>query len=296
MRWLAILALAACNQVFGIDHTRHGDASIPFFDARTDAPFACPMLGGAPAFQPGLFQAFQQTCLTYSISSKGTDDHGMALCSSASGYGVAYGPVDKPLQQQTWTPGIAGNLYLGYVRLDPDDDQAIIGYLDTNAVPVVTRVQLYSRVSDGNWSELGEIATIQSNGFAQTAIASTPTRGTPRHVIVLDYTLKQLDELVEGDGNTYPWTTTALQTLDLATVSPQSVLSLSSDGLRLVYFAFAGANEGIYYADRAALMQPFGTPVWLMDLPQTSRTDPFLTDNCSRLYISGLDSIFYAVQ
>jgi len=33
-----------------------------------------------------------------------------------------------------------------------------------------------------------------------------------------------------------------------------------------------------------------------MDLPHSFGTDPFLVDSCARLYLSGLDSIFFAVQ
>jgi hypothetical protein len=296
MKWLGLLLVTACNQVLGIHHTRHSDASIPFFDGHPDAPYSCPMVGGTPKFQQGLYQAFQQRCQSYAISAKGSDDHALGLCAFSQGFEVAYGPIGAPLQMQTLTPGVPSATAVTSARLAPDDDQAIIGYLDISTPSPVTRFPLYARVSDGNWQEVGEVGEVQGNGYSEIALISTPTRGPHRHAIALDYVQMQLLELVEGDGNTYPWTTTVLQPIDLATISPQGTLSLTPDGLQLVFYGSIGQSSGIYYADRAAMLQPFNPPVWLMDLPTDPNTDPFLTESCARLYLSGLGSLFYAVQ
>jgi hypothetical protein len=296
MKASVLLLATACNQIFGIDHTRHSDGSVPFFDGKPDAPFACPTLGGTPMFQRGLFQAFQQPCEGYSVSSKGSDEHAMANCYDTKGMVVEYGPRDSPLTPQI-VPAAAPSTTLSYARLAPDDGEAIFGIDDSSAMPIRTRFVLHQRQGDGSWQPLGEIGAVMNpNLSVYTNYVSTPTRSTPRHAIAYDLIQGAFIELVEGDGTTYPWTSTLLQTLDSTWPSPQGELSLTPDGLALVFYASSGTAEGIYYADRSALLQPFNTPRWLMDLPHTFATDPFLTDHCARLYLSGLDSIFFAVQ
>ena len=69
-----------------------------------------------------------------------------------------------------------------------------------------------------------------------------------------------------------------------------------ADGLRLV-FVGQGVDTNFaqtFYADRAQLADPFVQAVPLASAPVAY--DPFLTTDCSRLYTSGLGSIFYARQ
>ena len=64
MRWVLVLLLCGCNQVFGLQETGQLDAA--FFDAPADAPYACPPLGTAPRFAPQLTQFLVQRCDGYS--------------------------------------------------------------------------------------------------------------------------------------------------------------------------------------------------------------------------------------
>jgi hypothetical protein len=61
---------------------------------------------------------------------------------------------------------------------------------------------------------------------------------------------------------------------------------LTNDGLRLI----ASNGEQVYYSDRPTIDLPFRTAE-LLDVPTTST--PTLTDDCSRIYVAGIGSIFF---
>ena len=69
---------------------------------------------------------------------------------------------------------------------------------------------------------------------------------------------------------------------------------LSSDGLRMV---FSGTTmplqigRKMYYAERADLSKRFGSATELADVPVVDGA--YLTDDCARIYLSGLNSLFY---
>src|SRR6478735_5778204 len=69
VRWVTILLLCACNQVFGVEKTHPIDARSLFFDTPVDAPFSCPVDGSAPVMSSLLRQAVFEMCQSYSESS-----------------------------------------------------------------------------------------------------------------------------------------------------------------------------------------------------------------------------------
>jgi hypothetical protein len=68
---------------------------------------------------------------------------------------------------------------------------------------------------------------------------------------------------------------------------------LTPDGLHMV---FIGSNkddvEGMYYADRAELTARFSVARLLDGVPVNDGA--YVPDDCSRIYLSGLGSVFYA--
>ncbi|MDB4958622.1 MAG: hypothetical protein JWO36_6191 [Myxococcales bacterium] len=285
-----MFALCACNQIFGLKQVVERDAGVPFFDGAPDAPYACPPYGQRPFFGHGLFEAVAQRCTSYAIGGTDADPHAMGLCSDPN-VPVGYGPADAPLSPVAFK--IPDMTTLRSVRLAPEGDLAVVT-IDNPYAPL-TSFEVYKPTADA-WTSAGVIATATYGCFGcAPVIVSTPTRGPNRHVVAYDYNQKLLFEL--EDQGAYPWVQVSAQAIgDLGPMYIGSPISLSADGLRMVFYANAGADFGIYYADRMALSSPFEPAVWLSNLPHTSGTDPFLTQNCSRLYISGLDSVFFAKQ
>jgi hypothetical protein len=76
-------------------------------------------------------------------------------------------------------------------------------------------------------------------------------------------------------------------------------VSLSPDGLRLVASGITiGPGSGvaaIVYAARASVNDPFSGAAPLEGTPSAGQT-PFMTEDCGRLYFSGLGSVFYISQ
>jgi hypothetical protein len=50
----------------------------------------------------------------------------------------------------------------------------------------------------------------------------------------------------------------------------------------------------VYYADRSDPSQLFGTATALANVPASDDGQEYLNDDCSRIYVSGLGSMFYA--
>jgi len=80
-----------------------------------------------------------------------------------------------------------------------------------------------------------------------------------------------------------------------------SAPNLSPDGLRLVFSATVMVSQssvtGVMYASRDSVTTPFtyGEMVFLQGPPAEAET-PFLTEDCSRVYFSGLESVFYVTE
>jgi hypothetical protein len=78
--------------------------------------------------------------------------------------------------------------------------------------------------------------------------------------------------------------------LGLKTVSSPM---LTSDGLRMVFGATDSADKpAMYYADRADLGARFSAGRVLVGVPVVGGA--YMPADCSRIYLSGLGSVFYA--
>ena len=69
---------------------------------------------------------------------------------------------------------------------------------------------------------------------------------------------------------------------------------MTTDGLRMVFggLQLGGSGQAVFYADRGSLDARFGTASVLDGVPATV-TDAYLSEDCERIYFSGLQSIFY---
>jgi hypothetical protein len=264
---ILLLALAACNQVFGLHESRERDGGQ--YDAPLDAPFACPPIGGTPpSFSPLLHQVIVEDCRDYSISPSG---RAIALCSNR----VAEGPRDEllmPLIEISTMPGSS----LFTPRLSPDGQMIIFHEVRANA----TTVHVYVRMTNGSWQQL------QDAPFgAQVDWISTFARGpTGDRVFV-----RTTDGIHEWAYEGSTWRDVLVETsgelgIRLATIQ------ITSDGLRAVLYS----DNALYYSDRPDESAKFRAAVPMSNVP--AFPDAFLTEDCSRMYVSGLGSIFYTQQ
>jgi hypothetical protein len=68
---------------------------------------------------------------------------------------------------------------------------------------------------------------------------------------------------------------------------------LTPDGLHVVFVGTdSAAKSGMYYADRADTSARFSTGRLLVGVPVVDGA--YVPEDCSRIYLSGLGSVFYA--
>ncbi|MBA3500595.1 MAG: hypothetical protein M4D80_15230 [Myxococcota bacterium] len=266
----ALLLLAGCNSFYGLDTTQGRDASAKqFFDARPDAPYACPGPGVAPRFK----RTFGQVPVNGAIHYTPSHDWMNALAYSHLGFLV--GPIDGPM-----TTAIPNPSPLHEPRLFPEGDRMIV------KDGAMNRIDIYAR-TDTTWS----YATTFRQGAVGNIVVSTPSRGPDRRVVVIDDlqgTGYMLTEHVEQADLT--WQAKPAYPIKLPS---GSYPSLSADGLRLV-FGSTGAL-GVLYASRATRDAPFESLISLTTVPNQAYY-VFLDDNCARLYFSALDTVLYVDQ
>jgi hypothetical protein len=72
--------------------------------------------------------------------------------------------------------------------------------------------------------------------------------------------------------------------------------NLTADGLHLVvYSGTPGGTSTQFFASRASLDERFGQPLPIDAFPVNVPWG-WMTENCGRMYLSGLSSIFYLAQ
>jgi hypothetical protein len=277
-----LLALCACDQVFGLTATRPVDAT--FFDAPLDAAPTC---NGTPQFSPLLHQAVFQACLYYTTSE--ARDLAAAACGQGS-YDDYDGAVDQVLSPATFMGGPRpGGPELP--RLTPEGDE-LWGRFQVGPSSAV--FSIFTHSGEHQWSYSRDLPITNP---AMDDSVGTPTRKVAgvRHFIYWDHTNFQLVEYL------YDGTTASL----LRSYTPGELASsfvqfpqLSPDGLRLIFTGSLQTDPSntvvTLYTQRATIADVFPPAVVLNTAPVTF--DPFLTADCGRLYTSGLGSIFYAQQ
>jgi len=262
-RALVVIALAACNQVYGLDPTIERDAR--FFDA----PSTCPPIGGPINFGPLLEQAALDYYSYTASRERAIVLRGEPLSANAEIHG---GPPDGPFALIPELPRSEGAVfYITRAQLSPEGDLLLlrVGYNGASAL------ELRTYHFDGAWVRG---ANVDAAPYYTTTVSRAPDRrmiGRPLN----DSVVRELSD-VSG-------TWQEIATHPLAGVTNVAPLWLSPDALRLVF----NASGIIRYSDRASTADPFVSSQ-VLELP--SNLDTFITEDCTRAYFSGLQSLFYA--
>jgi hypothetical protein len=279
MRALAcLLLLAGCNQIFGLRETVAIDAQQ--FDAPIDAPYACPTTGLQPGFGKILHQSIAKNCISYTTSS--ATNRAAAYCFDPEG--IADGPIDEVPEHATLTP--SGTF--DWPRLSPEGDELWLRKRGTG----VAVFSIYQYASDHHWTWVRDLAIPNTS---MDDVITAPSRRVGGVRRFLRYAFQQFKLIEYTDDGV---TTTEIGSYDtqaLGTLYMQFP-NLDADGLRLVFVGQSptATFAQTFYGDRAAITDPFVAAAPLATAPLAY--DPFLTSDCSRLYTSGLGSIFYAQQ
>ena len=262
---LATLLLASCNQVFGNDSV--GGSPNAIYDAPIDAPFKCSPIGVTPQFSPLLHQYAVEDCTYY--AQVGSD--AIAVCANVTNIA----PIGMPLVPAL---GIMPMEILPTPRLAPDGTYLVVGYLQSSS-PTASR---YVRDGDG-WSLAAPQPELGALALGNIVHVAGADRITVRFKATLTF-----DELV-FDGSA--WTQVASHpNAELGIEGGPVSMWSSSDALRMVV---ADAARNLYYTDRPTVDASFRTAD---PLELSGSDDMSLSDDCSRIYVTGLGSILYAQQ
>lgn len=284
----ALLVTCACNQAFGLSSTQ-----LPAIDA---LPTSCPPVGTTPHFSPIFHQVFAQTCTSYVPGVSGT---AVAQCSdpSLTSYGVGIGPTDQRLAIAV-VPMVSASAELRAPRLVPEGDRMIVDNFNFDAQGGAFFAEYAPASADRMTWTYARDSGIPHGTSLDFANIGTVTRSPLARVILATHlsTNGEFDELVEQAPGS--WSTFATyHPTDLGL--PLGVLpfaaNLTSDGLHAVFQAYTPGEKHIYYLSRASLTEQFGTATLLDGVPG-DLTDAVLTDDCTRLYFSGVERILYLEQ
>lgn len=280
MRWWLVLGLCGCNQIFGLGRTNSAPIDAVYFDAPTDAPFTCPPIGTTPHFATDPHQVVYEDCDQYELTSDGT--LALLTCVGAISQGPPTGPFvaipelasDSATQRQN-------------VRMSPDGDQLILQ--EQSAGPQFVR---YTHGSDGAWIR-GDVLAWPSTLASSVYSVSTQTRGLPRRFLAVDND-GYLDEVIDDGTSQLQFQRRYLQG-ELGVFNFTQPM-LSPDGLRVVLYGTHPQPDGsvlqaVWYSDRPSLDVDFRPFEALPDVPIVQ--DTFFAEDCSRLYFSGIGSIWY---
>jgi len=286
MRFAVVtLVLCACNQLYGLEPTEPLPIEPVFFDAPADAPFACPPIGQTPQFSR-LFHQIPQTCTEWTgslISGKA-----LAMCFQPT-MQIGQGPVEGPLAP------IAGFETVNQVHFDaprtlPDAEQVIIRRWDETTV--FGEIRVYNRDANDalTYSHEIKLPSAATDSFVRYG---SPSRGPKRRMFVRQLSIPLTEIEVDETGTSTQVATYSETDLDVTSFAGLPP-SMTGDGLRIVFSAAGPTMNGIFYSDRASLGDRFRAASLLMGVPSSS--DAFMTDDCERMYFSGLGSILYVQQ
>lgn len=273
-----MLALAGCNQVYGLDATQLRDGAAP------DAPFACtsaaPQFRGTPV--PVIASSNSDLARFYSISL----DRRIAVTLRAGTLYEGPGDSDQLRGAMLMPPPPAA---FNSPRLSPEGDELFLVHPESPATASIVR---YARSGDVWIRQPSPAFTVPTS---QPEI-SIPTRKDlgPRHVVVTVGAMMR--EYIETAPDVWSLTTTYAPS-DFGTMNIL-VPNLSADGLRIVFQGQGIADATLYYATRERIDARFGMAVDANPFFGNPRLlDPYLLEDCSRLYFFVLQNpvgVFYA--
>lgn len=272
--WVALALLGACNSVFGLH-----DTQLP----PPDAPPSCPMTG-VPRFSRNVHQAYLQSCADYTDSADGSI--AVAACDYGGGPVISESVSGAPFVAATLDS--AGGLQFEIPRLS-GDGMLYVRSTDPNG----DRYVRYHRAG-GTWTFDATLTLPAGINFV-TGWITAATQTSPRYMFAVaanGFSQKAYD-LVEGPPDTWQVAHT-YDPIALGFMQTTDPGDLSNDGLRLVLPAFTNAANRPLYFVRPSIDALFtqGTP--LDGVPPIN--DPFLSNDCGRLYFSAIDSVFYVQQ
>jgi hypothetical protein len=262
----AILALAGCNALYGLEGTEQRTA-----DAR--APYRCPTDGSPPQFSTQLHQVMRVTCYSYTFSE--STDIALYDCvqpieeGSIDARGRPFAPIE--LAPTTPSPGTAQD-----PRITPDGERLFVRQVYDVDQSYET---VYRREGD-RWVDPVDIDT---NTYSE--YFGLPSAVPDRRVI--KSAGATFVEYVEQPDRT--WSEVA--SYPSAPLRTNRPLSLSPDGLSVIFLR----GQTLAYSRRASTSDPFASYVDVPGVPSGVGT-PFMTADCGRLYFSALGSIWYAEQ
>lgn len=289
------VACAGCDQVFGLKPTGTIDPiDAQQFDAPIDAPFQCPMIGsGAPAFSATEHHVVGQSCSQYDE----TADHSIAVAScidAMTGMYIAEQHVGDA--QMTAASGVA---FGGPANSQPQADEPHVTpdgtalYVRYSYYPPTMGLHVglerFTRSGEGwVYDASGDIALV-GNERMSTIEALPGGYG----YFIADNANELLHEYaVDATGATSEIApATPFSQFDIHNVI---ALMLTTDGQRLILVGTVQSEDATIYADRTA-GGAFGAPVPLPGAP-AGISDPYMRDDCSRLYFSGTGSVFFEYQ
>jgi hypothetical protein len=262
MKVALLLVVCACNSIYGLDATRLQDGAGP------DAPAVC--LNGPLAFDPQVRQIVFDDCTDYTFAG----GKAVALCDLFSvTQRLAEGPIDQALETVGITPHRQGSEIV-MPRLTPEGE-LLVGQRIIFGTSTI--LSIYTRGSDSwVWNRDLPIPDLNSEEYV-----GVPSRGSAHRMMIKRGS--RVDEAIEGDSNT--WTIVPRPFSDFGVQGIRGPINLSADGLRAVFLG----DGGMRYAVRAGVDAPFTS--YPLDVPLV--TDAVLSEDCARLYFSGLESIFH---
>jgi len=277
MHRVAMLALCACNQVFGSDPVRVVDAH--YFDAPIDGATHCPATGMTPVFSPQLHGVISQDCNGYEISA----DRGTAIAEcfvTSSALGVFEGPQNEALTQVSTLPISDDNTLFDVARLSPEGDLILLTTF--NLTTTTTGYLSFTRDATG-WTQGADLP------FPQFNTISPPSRGPDRRIIVYESKALGHEFHQDADGQ---WS--ELRLVTIGNDGRGHVVYFSPDALRIIVFeaGISGMPQHTLYADRANRDSDFNPPV---ELPAIPPGEVFMTEDCGRVYLISVEEIFFAL-
>ncbi len=286
MRWAClVLAATGCNPAFGLDRTKL------VLDAR---PASCPPIGTAPRYTADFVQTIVADCHDYTpIVPAGL---AVAGCAGATAPVNEAGPIDGPLAPIAVAP-INTCVNLAYARLVPEGDRL---YVDENNYDCDNNdiIGEYVPVDATTWQYVGDLGIPPSVGTDGEGFGSV-TVAPNRHAMVTAYNDGSLHEWVQQGDNTWREVLPAYTSAELGIgqYGVYTAVNLTSDGLRGVFEAGVadGPGRSIYYIDRPTIADRFGPATPIVGVPDVV-TDAFVTDDCTRIYFSGLGRIFFVEE
>jgi hypothetical protein len=277
---VAGLALAGCNQVFGVSTTELYDAP------PIDAPFRCPT-SGKLAFKPLVTQYIFRQCQDYTLSHAA--NLGTAICYEDV-VSVVSGPIDGELDETVVQLDSESGVLFLRPRLSADGDELWLTRYDGATVPASVSYEMFQRTASG-WSPKGAAPLPITQYLEEVSVITSRAYG-PRRLLYVDpatNTLREYRETPTAWEIVYTYEPNALG-------APQVIAPwFAVDGLSMMFRSpTPDQSDALYFATRSTTDAPFTTVSQIEGAP--IGIDPFIDENCSRLFVSGLGSIFYAQQ